>query len=152
MKTYSILCAMLLTACTTAPTAWKQKQTMLTAATTAQRHEMPAVMPIFIRNAVASRITPMAQAQARIYMDDKGCMRLGSDTAPLIIWHHQSRLEYVDGQVRIFNGLDNTSASIGDEVRLDGGEYGSKPEFVTPKIPDVCAGHGYWIAGPLIKA
>lgn len=89
----------------------------------------------------------MGLGHGKLYMDDNGCIRLG-EQGPLIIWHPRSQLDIKDGRTRIINGFGNNPVFIGDEVSIGGGEYGSKPEFVSPKIPDACAQHGYWIAGP----
>ena len=84
------------------------------------------------------------------YVDPYGCIRLGSDTSPFIIWANSSELEYTnDGRISITNKFNNHKVFIGDEIILGGGRTTVIPKSVTSSIPEVCSTYGYWIASPL---
>ena len=109
------------------------------------------VKPVFfIKQSPEVKTYMVSLAGGKLHLDPHGCIRLNSDTSPFIIWANSSELEYTsDGRISITNKLNNHKIFIGDEIRLGGGQYPTKPQSITNAIPDVCANHGYWIAAPL---
>lgn len=109
------------------------------------------VKPIFfIKQSPEVKTYMLSLAGGKLHLDPHGCIRLDSDTSPFIIWANSSEFEYTnDGRISITNKFNNHKVFIGDEIRLGGGQYPTKPQSITSPIPDVCANHGYWIAAPL---
>ncbi|AQV16011.1 TPA: hypothetical protein N0X38_003392 [Acinetobacter baumannii] len=92
----------------------------------------------------------MASTHGKLIADKNGCIRLGDETGPLIIWRYGSKLENLgNGKFKITNGFSNRSALIGEEISIGGGSYEVKSTQVTPSVPEACANHGYWLAGPV---
>ena len=110
----------------------------------------PVKPVIFIKQSPETKIYMLSMTGGKLHLDPHGCIRLNSDTDPFIIWANSSELEYTsDGRISITNKLNNHKIFIGDEIRLGGGQYPTKPQSITSPIPNVCANHGYWIAAPL---
>ncbi|MBJ9739710.1 hypothetical protein I5523_08655 [Acinetobacter oleivorans] len=92
----------------------------------------------------------MASAHGKLIADKNGCIRLGDETGPLIIWRYGSKLENLgNSKFKITNSFTNQSVLIGEEISIGGGLYEIKSTQVTPSVPAACANHGYWLAGPL---
>ncbi|APV37776.1 hypothetical protein BEN76_17115 (plasmid) [Acinetobacter soli] len=92
----------------------------------------------------------MSLAGGKLYLDPHGCIRLNSDSSPFIIWANSSELEYTsEGRVSITNKYNNHKVFIGDDIRIGGGQYYTKPKSITTPIPDACTKNGYWMASPL---
>lgn len=69
-----------------------------------------AALPVLVRR---SERTFAAHHQAlirgRLLLDDRGCLRIGNDDGPLVIWHHDSTIEHAeDGRIRITDGFTGT--------------------------------------------
>lgn len=109
------------------------------------------VKPVFfIKQSPEVKTYMVSLAGGKLHLDPHGCIRLNSDTSPFIIWASSSELEYTsDGRISITNKFNNHKVFVGDEIRLGGGKYPTKPQSITSPIPNVCANHGYWIAAPL---
>jgi len=108
------------------------------------------IPPILIISNTRSNISMMASAHGKLIADKNGCIRLGDETGPLIIWRYGSKLENLgNGKFKITNGFSNRSALIGEEISIGGGSYEVKSTQVTPSVPEACANHGYWLAGPM---
>ncbi|ODL95801.1 hypothetical protein AXH21_09845 [Acinetobacter pittii] len=89
----------------------------------------------------------MASTHGKLIADKNGCIRLGDETG---IWRYGSKLENLEnGKFKITNGFSNRSALIGEEISIGGGSYEIKSTQVTPSVPEACANHGYWLAGPV---
>jgi hypothetical protein len=111
-------------------------------------NEKTSIQPILITNNTRSNILVMASAHGKLVADKNGCIRLGNEIGPLIIWRYGSKLENLGkGKFKITNGFTSRSALIGEEISIGGGLYEVKSTQVTPSIPDTCANHGYWLAG-----
>ncbi len=109
-----------------------------------------SIQPVLITSNTRSNISMMASAQGKLIVDKSGCIRLGDETAPLIIWPYGSKLENLgNGKFKITNGFTNQSAVIGEQISLGGGLYEVKSTQVTPSISKACADYGYWLAGPM---
>lgn len=108
------------------------------------------IPPILITSNTRSNISMMASTHGKLIADKNGCIRLGDETGPLIIWRYGSKLENLgNGKFKITNGFSNRSALIGEEISIGGGSYEVKSTQVTPSVPEACANHGYWLAGPM---
>ncbi|WP_335975757.1 hypothetical protein [Acinetobacter calcoaceticus] len=113
-------------------------------------NEEKSIQPILITSNTRNNISMMASAHGKLIVDKNGCIRLGGETGPLIIWRHGSKLENLgNGKFKITNGFTNQSALIGEEISIGGGLYEVKSTQVTSSIPDACVNHGYWLAGPM---
>jgi hypothetical protein len=114
-------------------------------------NEEVSIQPILITSNTRSNISMMASAHGKLYADKNGCIRLGDETGPLIIWRYGSKLENLgNGIFKITNSFSNRSVLIGEEISIGGGLLDEvKSTHVTPSIPDSCANHGFWIAGLL---
>ncbi|WP_337080126.1 hypothetical protein [Acinetobacter pittii] len=108
------------------------------------------IPPILITSNTRSNISMMASTHGKLIADKNGCIRLGDETGPLIIWRYGSKLENLgNGKFKITNGFSNRSTLIGEEISIGGGSYEIKSTQVTPSVPEACANHGYWLAGPV---
>lgn len=108
------------------------------------------IPPILITSNTRSNISMMASTHGKLIADKNGCIRLGDETGPLIIWRYGSKLENLgNGKFKITNGFSNRSALIGEEISIGGGSYEVKSTQVPPSVPEACANHGYWLAGPV---
>ncbi|MCH7308770.1 hypothetical protein MMO38_11590 [Acinetobacter sp. NIPH 1852] len=108
--------------------------------------------PVLIINKSRNNISMLSSVHSSLYVDKNGCIRLGNDSGPLIIWHHDSKLENsFDGKITIIEGFTGKSIFIGDQITLSGGLHDLEPTNVTPIIPKTCSNHGYWISGQLKK-
>lgn len=104
------------------------------------------IQPTLIISNTKSNISMMASVHGKLIADKNGCIRLGDETSPLIIWRYGSKLENLgNGKFKITNGFTNRSVLIGEKISISGGLYEVKSTQVTPSIPDVCVNHGYWI-------
>lgn len=110
------------------------------------------IQPVLITSNARSNISMLASVQGKLILDKNGCIRLGDETAPLIIWPYGSKLEnLVNGKFKITKGFTNQSVVIGEQISLDGGLYEVKSTQVIPSIPAACADYGYWLASPIWK-
>ncbi|WP_146148837.1 hypothetical protein [Pseudaminobacter soli (ex Li et al. 2025)] len=102
-----------------------------------------------------------ALVQGRLEIDRNGCLRIGGEDGPFVIWHHDSRIERTnDGRIKITDGYSGNTAYVGDEIAMGGGQEnrvppatGVRPETptnVTEPIPDACAAGEIWWAGRLL--
>ncbi|MCU7696734.1 hypothetical protein OD757_05810 [Acinetobacter sp. AYS6] len=108
------------------------------------------IPPILITSNTRSNISMMASTHGKLIADKNGCIRLGDEMGPLIIWRYGSKLENLgNGKFKITNGFSNRSVLIGEEISIGGGSYEVKSTRVTPSVPEACANHGYWLAGPM---
>lgn len=118
-------------------------------------------LPVFVRNSVRSDFELQALVQGRLEIDRYGCLRIGGEDGPFLIWHHDSRIERIaDGRIMITDGYSGNSAYVGDEIALGGGlgtrvppATGGLPETptkVTDPVPDACASGEIWWAGRLM--
>lgn len=108
------------------------------------------IQPILITSNTRSNVSMMASAHGKLIADKNGCIRLGDEMGPLIIWRYGSKLEKLgNGKFKITNGFSNRSVLIGEEISIGGGSYEVKSTQVTPSVPEACANHGYWLAGPV---
>ncbi|MDC5071096.1 hypothetical protein [Acinetobacter baumannii] len=113
-------------------------------------HEEISIQPILITSNTKSNISMMAAAHGKLIADKNGCIRLGDEMGPLIIWRYGSKLVNLGyGKFKITNGFSNQSVLIGEEISIGGGLYEVKSTQVTPSITDACANHGYWMAGTI---
>lgn len=113
-------------------------------------NEESFIQPILITSNMRSNVSMMASAHGKLIADKNGCIRLGDETGPLIIWRYGSKLENLgNGKFKITNGFSNRSALIGEEISIGGGSYEVKSTQVTPSVPEACANHGYWLAGSM---
>ncbi|MEN5117572.1 hypothetical protein ABE488_09615 [Luteimonas sp. TWI662] len=121
--------------------------------TTRTSSDRPGAPPILIRNAERSMVAHQALIEGRLHADPAGCLRIGDDSGPLIIWHHDSRLERgADGRVQVIDGFTGHAASIGENIALGGAGGPNAPARVIPEMPAACATGEYWMAGQLMNA
>jgi hypothetical protein len=118
-------------------------------------------LPVFVRSSQRSDLQLQALAQGMLEIDRNGCLRIGGEDGPFVIWHHGSRIERIgDGRIRITDGYSGRSAHVGEEVALSGGP-GTRvppatggpletPRNVTEPIPEACAAGEIWWAGRLM--
>ncbi|XZU31379.1 hypothetical protein ACT4ZA_12510 [Acinetobacter baumannii] len=108
------------------------------------------IQPILITSNTRSNVSMMASAHGKLIADKNGCIRLGDETGPLIIWRYGSKLENLgNSKFKITNSFTNQSVLIGEEISIGGGLYEIKSTQVTPSVPAACANHGYWLAEPI---
>jgi len=113
-------------------------------------NEETFIQPVLITSNMRSNISMMASAHGKLYADKNGCIRLGDETGPLIIWRYGSKLENLgNGKFKITNGFTSRPTLIGEEISIGGGPYELKSTQVTPSIPEAYANHSYWLAGPI---
>lgn len=111
-----------------------------------------AALPVLVRRSERTFAAHQALIRGRLLLDDRGCLRIGNDDGPLVIWHHDSTIEHAeDGRIRITDGFTGNMAHVGDEIALGGSGGPDAPGNVTPPIPDACAGAEYWMAGDLFS-
>lgn len=122
-----------------------------------------ADLPILVRNSVRNDLTLQALARGRLHVDPHGCLRIGGDDGPFVIWHHDSRIERTDdGRIKITDGFTGNSAYVGDEIAMAGGigtlvppastdHKPVMPTNITEPIPEVCATGEIWWAGNLMN-
>lgn len=109
-------------------------------------------LPALVRNSERATVARMALAQGKLHLDPAGCLRIGDDTGPFVVWHHDSRIERTpDGRIRITDGFTGNSAYVGDDIALAGSGGPDAPRNVTPAIPAACATGNFWMAGPLMS-
>jgi len=115
--------------------------------------DRPTAQPLLIRNAERATVAHQALIEGRLHADPAGCLRIGDDSGPLIVWHHDSRLEQgADGRGQVIDGFTGHAASIGDDIALGGSGGPDAPARVIPEIPAACATGDYWMAGELMSA
>ncbi|MDH6233239.1 hypothetical protein M2281_003850 [Mesorhizobium soli] len=118
-------------------------------------------LPVFVRNSVRNDVELEALAQGRLAIDQNGCLRIGGEQGPFVIWHHDSRIERTgDGRIKITDGYSGNTAYVGDEIAMGGGQgnrvppaTGARdktPTNVTEPIPEACAAGEIWWAGHLM--
>ncbi len=124
--------------------------------------EPVADLPILVRNSIRSDLTMQARARGRLHLDPHGCLRIGGDDGPFVIWHHDSRIERSsDGRIRIIDGFTGNAACVGDEIAMAGGVGNLVPPVsadhkpvmltnITEPIPEACSTGEIWWAGNLI--
>jgi len=120
-------------------------------------------LPVLVRNNVRSDLTMQASVRGRLHVDQHGCLRVGGDDGPFVIWHHDSRIERtIEGRVKITHGFTGNAAYIGDEIAMAGGQGNFVPPAsadykpvtptnVSPPIPKACASGEIWWAGNLMS-
>ena len=118
-------------------------------------------LPVFVRNNVRSDLELEALAKGRLEIDRNGCLRIGGEDGPFVIWHHDSRIERTDdGRIKITDGYSGNTAYVGDEIAMGGG-VGNRvppatggpaeiPANVTEPVPEACASGEIWWAGRLM--
>lgn len=121
-----------------------------------------ADLPVLVRNSVRNDLAMEALARGRLHLDRHGCIRIGGDDGPFVIWHHDSRIERTDdGQIKITDGFTGNSAYVGDEIAMGGGignlvppastdHKPVMPTNITEPIPEACASGEIWWAGNLM--
>jgi hypothetical protein len=121
----------------------------------------PEKLPVFVRNSVRNDVELEALAQGRLEIDRNGCLRIGGEQGPFVIWHHDSRIERTgDGRIKITDGYSGNTAYVGDEIAMGGGQQNrvppatggraETPTNVTEPIPEACASGEIWWAGRLM--
>jgi hypothetical protein len=125
--------------------------------------ESVADLPVLVRNSVRSDVTMQALARGRLHLDRHGCLRIGGEDGPFVIWHHDSRIERADdGRIKITDGFTGNSAYVGDEIAMAGGRGNfvppassdykpAMPTNITEPIPEACASGEIWWAGNLMS-
>lgn len=120
-----------------------------TTATTAS-DPMPADVAPFIARASAPADAEMEALAEGVLTVVDGCVRItepAGDPGRLVVWPATTAVDASIGAVRIRNTGTGVEVSIGETVRLSGGEAATiDPSQLAEPIPAACAGP-YWIAG-----
>jgi len=108
--------------------------------------------PVLVHSSIRADSALQALFMGRLHLDSNGCIRGGSDTGPLIVWHHDTRIERTDdGRILITDGSSGNSAYVGDEVAMAGGRGTGAPTNTAEPIPEVCISQEYWGSGYLMS-
>lgn len=122
--------------------------------------QTPAI--VFIRNSVRSDISRHALLEGELVTDKDGCLRIGGQNGPFIIWYHDTTLSFPGAdQVLITDGYTGRTVRVGEQVAVAGsgearvppasGHQEELPGQVTDPIPDACASGEIWWAGPVLS-
>jgi hypothetical protein len=96
-------------------------------------------LPILIRQNLRNEMTLQALFMGRLHLDANGCLRAGDEVGPIIIWHHDTRIERApDGRIRVNDPLTGNAVHIGDEIALSGGYRAGPATSVTEPVPQSC--------------
>lgn len=68
---------------------------------TITNHEEVSIQPILITSNMKSNISMMASAHGKLIADKNGCIRLGDEKGPLIIWPYGSK--FIKWHLYFFN-------------------------------------------------
>jgi len=118
-------------------------------------------LPVFVRNSVRNDHELQALAKGRLQIDRNGCLRIGGEDGPFVIWHHDSRIERTDdGRIKITDEYSGNTAYVGDEIAMGGSSENRVPPAtsgsvevptnVTEPVPEACASGEIWWAGRLM--
>lgn len=148
-----VIYALRLTLCLVVPALSACATLTGTSATAARPADLPS-LPLLIRQSVRAEVSLQALFLGRLHLDAHGCLRGGDEAGPLIIWHHDTRIDRAaDGRVRIVDTTTGNAGHVGDEIALSGGQTSEVLTASTvPQIPQVCrTPRGYFIAGSIMS-
>jgi hypothetical protein len=98
-----------------------------------------APLPALIRQNLRNEMTLQALFMGRLHLDANGCLRAGDEAGPIIIWHHDTRIERApDGRIRVDDALTGNAVHVGDEIALSGGYRAGPATTVTEPVPQSC--------------
>jgi hypothetical protein len=112
-----------------------------------------AQLPILIRQNLRNEMTLQALFMGRLHLDANGCLRAGDEAGPIIIWHHDTRIERApDGRIRVNDPLTGNAVHIGDEIALSGGYRAGPAANVTEPVPQSCQPQSrFFVAGRVMS-
>lgn len=98
-----------------------------------------AQLPVLVRQSVRNELTLQTLFMGRLHIDANGCLRAGDGAGPIIIWHHDTRIERgSDGRIRIVDATTGNAVHVGDEIALSGGYRAGPATNVTEPVPRAC--------------
>jgi hypothetical protein len=112
-----------------------------------------APLPVLVRQSVRNEQTLQALFMGRLHLDANGCLRGDNDAGPIIIWHHDTRIERgPDGRIRISDPTTGNAVHVGDEIALTGGYRAGPVTNVTEPVPAACQAQSrFFVAGPVMS-
>lgn len=110
-------------------------------------------LPALVRQSVPHEFTMQALFMGRLHLDANGCLRGGGDVGPIIVWHHDTRIERApDGHIRIADTTTGNAVHVGEEIALSGGYRAGPVANVTEPVPQACQPQGrFFIAGRVMS-
>lgn len=88
-------------------------------------------------------------------LEQRGCLRLDSDSAHTVVWPPGFELRVADGRYRVLDEGGIVVGTVGERFRLGGGELprGTAPELADPELRREllarCPGP-YWLVGNIM--
>lgn len=112
-----------------------------------------AQLPALVRQSVPHELTMQALFIGRLHLDANGCLRGGNDVGPIIVWHHDTRIERApDGRIRITDTMTGNAVHVGEEISLSGGYRAGPVTNVTEPVPQACQPQRrFFIAGRVMS-
>lgn len=112
-----------------------------------------AQLPVLVRQNVPHELTMQALFMGRLHLDANGCLRGGYDVGPIIVWHHDTRIERApDGRIRITDTMTGNAVHVGEEIALSGGYRAGPVANVTEPVPQACQPQRrFFIAGRVMS-
>lgn len=144
--------ALRLTLCLVVPALSACATQMGTSAAAVRPADLPS-LPVLVRQSARAEVSLQALFMGHLHLDPNGCLRGRDEAGPLIIWHHDTRMDRAaNGRVRIVDTASGSAVHVGDEIALSGGQTSEVlPASVVPQIPPACqTPGGYFIAGSIM--
>jgi hypothetical protein len=112
-----------------------------------------ARLPVLVRQSVRNELTMQALFMGRLHLDANGCLRGDNDAGPIILWHHDTRIERAsDGRIRIADATTGNAVHVGDEIALSGGYRAGPATNVIEPVPQACQpGSRFFVAGRVMN-
>lgn len=112
-----------------------------------------AQLPVLVRQSARNAMALQALFLGRLHLDANGCLRAGNEVGPIIIWHHDTRIERApDGRIRIVDATSGVGVEVGDEIALSGGYRAGTVTNVTEPVPRACQPQSrFFVAGPIMS-
>lgn len=127
--------------------------TNIEGSTAAAQAAEAAQLPVLVRQNVRNDMTLQALFMGRLHLDPNGCLRGENDAGPIIIWHHDTRIERApDGRVRIADTTTGNAVYVGDEIALSGGYRAGPATNIAEPVPRACQSQSrFFVAGPIMS-
>lgn len=112
-----------------------------------------AELPVLIRQRAGNESTLQALFIGRLHLDANGCLRADSDAGPIIIWHHDTRIQRTpDGRTWVADPSMGNAVQVGEEIALSGGCRAGPATNVAGPVPHACQPQSrFFVAGRVMS-